>query len=99
MSELKPCPFCGVEVDRSRSVHNTIFHPLNDCFLDTSLILAEKWNHRPLDSKPEDKDHSDIEERFSEVNKEMEAVEDKFDTILYDIDRRIRKLENERDGY
>lgn len=56
MSELKPCPFCGIELERKKLYWK---HPDNDCFLAyadsefENIVVCdddvEAWNRRAED--------------------------------------------------
>ena len=63
MAELKPCPFCGceLEIHRNKRLGDYYTHPENDCILaniddatGVAVILGseiEKWNRRAEDGK------------------------------------------------
>lgn len=57
MAELKPCPFCGAELEKRSNKRGRIVytHPLNGCiilkvFLTTDEDLMD-WNRRADDGK------------------------------------------------
>jgi hypothetical protein len=46
MTKNLNCPFCGCGVKESRN-GEFIVHPLNDCILENSIWVKNKWNTRP----------------------------------------------------
>jgi len=55
-AEVKPCPFCGAEIDLEDDHHGAYYvHPDNNCLLDRySLLDVERvklWNKRVVDEE------------------------------------------------
>lgn len=44
--ELLPCPFCGVQVTQHHILSDSIYHPINNCFLGYEAIGKKRWQNR-----------------------------------------------------
>ena len=79
MSELKPCPFCGIEViNKPAWGKEAMEHPNNNCILRNKPYFSDDWNNRhpdlvPLDESKLEKfliDYTDAERQ----DREMELI-------------------------
>lgn len=46
LTELLPCPFCGLQVKMADARSAVIDHALNGCWLEGLVAMPEDWNTR-----------------------------------------------------
>lgn len=73
MSELKPCPFCGLKAKRiivkltwDNKMPPDIQHPKTDkCYLSGMTFYEDEWQNRPIEDEWERK-YNDLLVEFKE---------------------------------
>jgi hypothetical protein len=92
MTELKRCPFCGIEVDRP----DEDFHPIHHCpVVDMSFFLhwENSWNTRPIEDElgvmwqEEHTEKIRLDERLKMANARVKELEERVRASGYDPER------------
>ena len=107
MTELKPCPFCGKQVEMhitaGADAGNDEYYVGCGCLSneagayglecdgDTEQSVADQWNNRPIEDA--------LRARISELEAEIEALGAEFDLVSHDLDGIDSGLDRIRDEF
>ena len=95
--KLKPCPFCGDKMKKTRSILNidrydAVRHikPNNDCPVGRGIYRIEKWNKRADDKKIAEleAENKSLDIAFKNIVSQSENRFDEYDKKIAELDKR-----------